>query len=331
MSDDLNFIGFRWYDDRLEVNFHGRPTFTKYERPNIPGIEFDTLLHFEPSANKYEYIRGGYGQQMTEVQKEACLQFIKSMDVPGFAYDPTRFNIYMGIKTSSEAKSLGLKLTYVPVTTDTCKFNTTDNKWDEVHAIICQEGKAFLHFSNNPNVEETSNCAAEMQNAILLLTEEEWETVSASRKHETDVFNFKDYTWTDTRDIAESRTETLTSLSRMLHMWEQVYSSTHFDGLTPQQIESVLELTPSQILFVKTMDPSLENIDCGDDSIKEVCDTYSQALAEYTLQKKDLEEKIISLMILVKHVTSFEELDEINRFVTKYTEELLYTEDDSDE
>jgi hypothetical protein len=324
-------IGIRWSEDRFELSFYGLSTFVKYERPVIPGVEFDAFLYYEPTANKAEYTLHGMAYQMTDEQKKACDAYVKQIEIPGFTYDPLRYNIYMGVKTIKEAEAKGLSITYKAIVTEKSKFNETKEEWEPVFAMLCEEGRPFFEMTNSydfvdstePNEDGRKPCSGDMQNAVMILTEEEWNVLGKNRTRDTDVYDFKTHQWVDNRSVSAESYRLQMTLSNYLTTVDSIFKYNVFQNLPSEVIEYITDpafsMNESALMDIaRDFDPDTE-VNEYRDYIAQLKVNYN----EYMVKKKETAIETIILTFIASRCSTVDEIDRAVDYINKKSEAVM--------
>ena len=204
MGSDVQSIGMRWDGSTFTINYFNRPAFSNNARPTIPNVDFDNFLHYEPTANICTFMRNGTAYVMTDIQKQSCNEYIANLELPGFAYDTLRENIFTGIMFKNKAQTLGYGFTQIAIDNPKQKFNTLSNKWENLFCIIDQNGRPHFDWDTSKlsAMYDEETPVPYLNNAVMFLTEDEWKTLSANRKSEIEVLDFKTNTWFENTHIS---------------------------------------------------------------------------------------------------------------------------------
>ena len=205
------FLAIKYFDRKTSLYFENE-TFESNFKPEIPGIEYTAMLHYEPLANIKDYTNDEGLQKLTDKQIKAIEAWLEAtVDLPGHAYDPLRDNVYTGYMSQKDAELKNYGLTYVKPKNNSSRFNLTIKTWEIITTIICPTGiphMSFVSIVDDPlgdaiteNPDATPKCTSRLADAVLMFTAEEWEQMSKDMIGHNTTWDFKTKKWIDTRDI----------------------------------------------------------------------------------------------------------------------------------
>lgn len=171
---------------------------TDLNKESFPFEVYD-FLHFEPRSNIFQVSNGNDVVQMTDDQILRMKEYINTlpemMDLPFACYDPNKSNVYVGVKSISEAKEFGFVSVLQTCDFPAAKYDVDNQMWVKIKAVIMDDGSLILDPS------------AVCDRCQILLSEMEWEGFpkpnpsipNANWKYDADT-----QTWIDVRTIKEA-------------------------------------------------------------------------------------------------------------------------------
>lgn len=184
-----------------------------------------------------------------------CEESVKVFDLPMYAYDPNRDNLFVGFMPVSEISSLGYFYTVVSCDYAVAKFDTNAGVWEKIFVILTDDGSIIY----NP----TGIC----DKCVTFMTEKEWDEFE--KPHDIDEFYKYDHetaTWINTRTAEQYVKNFVEFVNAQIHqLLTAKLSEIHFGKYLDEYFQYDLTL-----LKLQKMRDLLANVSAIEDEIVEI-------------------------------------------------------------